>query len=229
MLNKISLCAFTLVLTISISNAHVKLDNPNGGETFKPGSEITIKWSVSIDHGDNNWDLFYSVNGGDVWQEIEVDIDKSILEFVWKFPITETSRARIKVIQDNTDYPNYEDESANFSISNNTSPIEPEPESEVITAIDNMDLDSNEEIILSNFPNPFNSHTTIQFSLLKKSHVSLGIYNLQGRLVSELINTPQVKGSYEIVWENHGFLKGIYICRLQVNDIHHSRKIMINP
>ena len=141
----------------------------------------------------------------------------------------ETSKARIRVVQDNVDYTDYDDESKNFSISNDAPPIEPEPEPEIITAIDNVDLESLEVIMLSNFPNPFNTQTTIQFQLLKESYVKLNIYNLQGRLVSELVNARKDEGSYDIVWKNHGFSEGVYLCKLLVGEQKFTMKIVLNP
>lgn len=213
----------------TLAYPHVNLDNPKGGEAFAHASEITIKWSIAVDHGDNNWDLYYSLDGGDVWKEIELDIDKSVREYSWEMPSIEASAARIRIVQDNADYTDYDDESKNFSISNDAPPIEPDPEPEVITAIDNVDLESRTVIMLSNFPNPFSAQITIQFSLLKESYVKLNIYNLQGRLVSELVNARKDEGSYDVLWRNHGFSGGVYLCKLHVDEQKFTRKIVLNP
>jgi len=222
---KLLYCACLILISSTVARAHVSLDYPKGGETFAPGSDLTIKWSIAVDHGGNNFDLYYSINGGDVWQEIELDIDKSFLEYAWNLPITETSKAKIKIVQDNIGYDNYEDISANFIISNKMPPIEPE----VITAAEYVDLDSEKEINLSNFPNPFHSYTTIQFSILKEAHVQLNMYNTQGRLVSQLMNADKKKGSHEVLWKNDGFAEGVYICKLMVEDQYFSKKIVLIP
>ena len=76
MLKRILIIVFIITLfSSSIIFAHVTLESPAGGEQFKPGEKITIKWAVGVDHGDNNWDLYYSLNGGIVWYEIELDIE----------------------------------------------------------------------------------------------------------------------------------------------------------
>ena len=45
-----------------------------------------------------------------------------------------------------------------------------------------------------NFPNPFNPSTTIQYSILKTSIVSLKVFDILGREVQSLVNTTQGPG-----------------------------------
>ena len=55
--------------------------------------------------------------------------------------------------------------------------------------------------IFYNYPNPFNTETIISYGLNKDSHVSLGIYNLQGQKVFTLAeNEFHLSGSYSRVW-----------------------------
>jgi photosystem II stability/assembly factor-like uncharacterized protein len=55
---------------------------------------------------------------------------------------------------------------------------------------DNFDLHQN-------FPNPFNPSTTISFSIPRKAHVRLSIYNLLGKRIALLINQVKDAGSHE--------------------------------
>lgn len=55
---------------------------------------------------------------------------------------------------------------------------------------------------LANFPNPFNTTTTIQYGLPEDGHVTLRIYSLQGRLVATLINEEKQTGLYSVEWNN---------------------------
>jgi hypothetical protein len=52
-----------------------------------------------------------------------------------------------------------------------------------------------------NYPNPFNSGTTITFSLPIKSRVSLEVYNLLGQRVRRLAEHEMEPGSYKIFWD----------------------------
>lgn len=73
------------------------------------------------------------------------------------------------------------------------------------------------------FPNPFNSQTKIRFDIKKPlAHVSLIIYDVLGRRVSELVNARLREGSYEVIWDGTNENKipspsGVYFTRLQVD------------
>ena len=101
------------------SYAHVYLDYPYGGETFMANTIINIEWHIAIPHEQLNWDLFFSVDGGETWQPIQYDLPVSQLSYSWVVPSIATSQARISIIQDNVDM-DYQDESIDFT-------IEPEP------------------------------------------------------------------------------------------------------
>ena len=77
----LTLLVFILFITFSEVHAHAELIYPVGGETFRPGDMITIKWKTLIDHGNSNWDLFFSSDGGKNWVEITLDIEEGILEY----------------------------------------------------------------------------------------------------------------------------------------------------
>ncbi len=50
------------------------------------------------------------------------------------------------------------------------------------------------ELVLTNFPNPFTSSTTIRYSLPSESHVKLVVYDISGRIISTLVDTHQPAG-----------------------------------
>ena len=53
----------------------------------------------------------------------------------------------------------------------------------------------------SNYPNPFNPSTTIEYSIAEISDVSISIYDASGRLVKNLISSQHVPGdSYQVSW-----------------------------
>ncbi|MHC4479298.1 MAG: FlgD immunoglobulin-like domain containing protein, partial [Planctomycetota bacterium] len=56
-------------------------------------------------------------------------------------------------------------------------------------------------ISLSNYPNPFNSSTTISFSLREEGHAKLEIYDIQGRLVKTLIDGGMSAGASYVSWD----------------------------
>jgi hypothetical protein len=73
---------------------------------------------------------------------------------------------------------------------------------------------------LSSFPNPFNPHTTIMFSLPQPGQVSLNIYDCRGRLVKTLVDSERTAGDHEFIWtardqRGHRVASGVYFCALR--------------
>ena len=72
-----------------------------------------------------------------------------------------------------------------------------------------------------NFPNPFNPSTEIKFIVGKDELVSLNIYDIQGRLVSSLIdNYFYSAGSYKMSWDGKNqsgtqLPSGMYLYKLE--------------
>ena len=59
-----------------------------------------------------------------------------------------------------------------------------------------------EEITLyPNFPNPFNPKTNIRIDLIKKSNISLDIFDISGQHIINLRNGLSDAGIYEIEWD----------------------------
>ena len=55
--------------------------------------------------------------------------------------------------------------------------------------------------VLSNYPNPFNPSTRISFTLVEPSEATLGIYDLNGRLVRTLHSGRMGEGAHTIEWD----------------------------
>lgn len=81
---------------------------------------------------------------------------------------------------------------------------------------------------LRNYPNPFNNKTTLQYFLPQTAHVNLNLYDSYGRMVKELVNQSQKKGSKKIDVSVNKLKAGIYYARMQVgNSIETSRLVVI--
>jgi hypothetical protein len=90
-----------------------------------------------------------------------------------------------------------------------------------------------EDLALENYPNPFNSETTIQYTISKDGWVHLGIYDILGRKIKTLVNEKQeAMKSHTTKWygRNENSLpatSGIYYAVLQVNDKRCVRKLLL--
>ena len=81
--------------------------------------------------------------------------------------------------------------------------------------------------LYQNYPNPFNPSTKIQFSIPKRSFVSLTIYNVLGEKITTLVNDVKPAGNYEIVWNAENLPSGIYFYRLENGKINISKKMVL--
>ena len=78
-----------------------------------------------------------------------------------------------------------------------------------------------------NYPNPFNPQTTIHFKMARSGHISLKIFDLNGRLVRTLINGFKPAGEYRISFDGNGLASGIYWCRLTNGTVSQTRKMVL--
>ncbi|MDZ7263766.1 MAG: T9SS type A sorting domain-containing protein, partial [candidate division KSB1 bacterium] len=83
-----------------------------------------------------------------------------------------------------------------------------------------------------NYPNPFNSATTIRYQLPTPVPVRITIYNAQGQTIAALVDEFQPAGSYAIIWDGSNADKisvpsGIYLCRLQAGRFHAIQKMIL--
>jgi hypothetical protein len=78
-----------------------------------------------------------------------------------------------------------------------------------------------------NYPNPFNSITTIPFELATESEIRLSIWNIVGQKVVTLIDGVREAGPDEIVWNASDMPSGIYIAQLEVGGEVYIRKMTL--
>ncbi len=85
----------------------------------------------------------------------------------------------------------------------------------------------NEFYLNTAFPNPFNSVTKISYGLPEKTHITVRIYDISGRFVTELINTNQLGGSYTVTWNARNVASGVYLLRMDAGGRDFVRKVVL--
>ncbi|MFC2107063.1 T9SS type A sorting domain-containing protein [Bacteroidota bacterium] len=70
---------------------------------------------------------------------------------------------------------------------------------------------------ITTYPNPFISQINIKYDVLQDEQISIRIYNLNGRLVKELVNNKHTPGTYEVIWNAiaNGVPSGLYFYKIQ--------------
>jgi hypothetical protein len=95
----------------------------------------------------------------------------------------------------------------------------------------NINLEDANYILYPNYPNPFNNNTIIRYSISKATLVKLIIYDINGRLVINLVDAFQSIGPKDIFWNGRNNIglqvsSGIYNLILKVDNKILTRKIM---
>jgi hypothetical protein len=78
-----------------------------------------------------------------------------------------------------------------------------------------------------NFPNPFNPTTQIHYTLAEASHVRLFVYDLQGKVVADLVDGQQPAGSYAVSFNAQGLPSGTYFYRLEARQYTETKKMVV--
>lgn len=77
------------------------------------------------------------------------------------------------------------------------------------------------EVTLGHYPNPFDATTTIRFSLPKREHVALKVFDVLGREVATLAEGEWEAGDHAVMFDAGTLPSGVYVVRLQSgNGIH---------
>ena len=87
-------------------------------------------------------------------------------------------------------------------------------------------------VLHQNYPNPFNPITSLRYDLPEQAQVTLTIYDLIGREVTQLINTTQEAGYRSVQWnaaDMHGkpVSAGVYLYQIQAGEFVQTRKMVL--
>ena len=78
-----------------------------------------------------------------------------------------------------------------------------------------------------NYPNPFNPTTCIEFNLPESGQVLLNVFNVQGELVTTLLDGFKQAGNYQATFNGTGLAGGVYYCQLNFNGKMEARKMLL--
>ena len=84
----------------------------------------------------------------------------------------------------------------------------------------------------SNYPNPFNPITRIDYDISQESFVTLTIYDILGREVITLINQQLIPGYYSLNWNGQDMFgisvsAGVYFYQIQAREFVKTRKMIL--
>jgi hypothetical protein len=81
--------------------------------------------------------------------------------------------------------------------------------------------------LLQNYPNPFNPSTVISFQLPVNSHVTLKVFDVNGREVATLVEGNLEAGSHAVTFTPRDVAGGIYFYKLTAGKFSQTRKAVV--
>jgi len=78
-----------------------------------------------------------------------------------------------------------------------------------------------------NYPNPFNPTTKIKYSVPADGFVNISVYNVLGEKVTDIVNSIQKAGRYEVTFDATNIASGMYIYRMEAGNFVSVKKMMI--
>ncbi|MBS1493070.1 MAG: T9SS type A sorting domain-containing protein [Bacteroidetes bacterium] len=76
-----------------------------------------------------------------------------------------------------------------------------------------------------NYPNPFNPVTKINYELRTAGFVSIKVYDVMGKELSQLVNENQTTGSYEVTFDGTNLPSGVYYYRIETEGFSEVKKM----
>ncbi|MCC6724600.1 MAG: DUF4331 family protein [Saprospiraceae bacterium] len=71
------------------------------------------------------------------------------------------------------------------------------------------------QVVMMNYPNPFTTQTTMQYEVAEAGQFSIKVYDMNGKLVSTLVNAPMEKGQYSANFDGTSLAPGVYFAKAQ--------------
>jgi lysophospholipase L1-like esterase len=81
--------------------------------------------------------------------------------------------------------------------------------------------------LYQNFPNPFNSETTLIYAVPRQSRVTLRIVNVLGEEVGRLVDEVQSPGTKQVRWNAGNHPGGVYYCRLSAGAFAETKAMLL--
>jgi len=184
---------------VGIKNGEgIILHTINGGENWS--YELRDKYFYSVHFKDNETGLIaasegtilFTQDGGTTWEEQSSGTD-NILYSVF-----------------------YSDEGQGYAAGGFGTIVK----SDLLTSFveDNQPLIQNSEFKIQNYPNPTRGVSSFKFQVSGSCHVTLKIYDMQGREIATIVDEKLPTGEHQITWNAEGMTAGIYYIKLMEGD-----------
>lgn len=84
-----------------------------------------------------------------------------------------------------------------------------------------------EYYLAQNYPNPFNPATTIEFSIVERTHVLLSIFNTLGQEIEKLVDQNLTPGNYSVNWIPGNIPSGAYFYTIKTSNFIDTKRLYL--
>ncbi len=81
--------------------------------------------------------------------------------------------------------------------------------------------------LAQNYPNPFRTSTTIEYSIAEAGFVKLEVYDISGRGIMTLVEENKSAGKHTVSFEANDLSPGVYLYRLETNENSIQKKMIL--
>lgn len=183
--------------------------SPAPGAIIEIPNNVDISWESK---GISKVDISFSADNGATWTKVAGNLNAVAKRHNWAPNVNVSCNVLLRL--SDTDDNNIYDEHSFQLIQMNT------------TSVDD-DLLITDDILLQNFPNPFNPTTVISYTLKNESKVVLSVFSMLGEKIAELVNEVKSPGYYSVHFNANNLTSGYYFYRLVANSKVQTRKMLL--
>lgn len=197
---------------------HIDETKSTNNSEWWPGSGASSHYKVALVQADNLWQMEHNINSGNSGD-----------------PYPGSTANRLLNPASSPDSKNYGGTNTSVSvgnISNSGATMTADMAVGLPQAIDdNRYVIPDQAALYHNYPNPFNAATSINFTLLKSSNISIDIFDISGQYVDCVFTGWLEAGTHNIDWngrnaQNRNLASGVYLYKLSVGNSSVCRKML---
>jgi hypothetical protein len=186
------------------------ITSPTIGDTLGRGNEATLRWNSS---GVDSVNVDYSADGGTAWTSVVKDYPARNDSLNVTVPVTADSVFQFKITESGK-----MDDGLVF----NSDPVP----IGVVTGVQPPSVPYSFGLS-SNYPNPFNPSTVIDYQIGTGGRVTLKVYDVLGSEVTTLVNEVKAPGRYSVTFDGSRFSSGVYFYQLRADGFVSTKKMIL--
>jgi hypothetical protein len=93
--------------------------------------------------------------------------------------------------------------------------------------VDDHSIIPHETALYQNYPNPFNPSTMVHFSLRQREHVTLKVFDVNGREVATLVDGNLAAGNHAVTFAPRATTSGLYFYKITAGKFSQTRKAVL--